>query len=238
MKNAVELAKRIYKEPETNWLSALEEINLHVIFRPVYKGEFNFKTPNQIVSFIILSYDNDSPWIDSRKDRRENKLSILQGIDVEPKSKVFKEIINYENDDIQEVILSYLINQTDARWQEVMSLLDYSSKMILYCNREVSEKNKVDVKIDENGNKKDVYEYLDPLEVSKINKEKGDLLLKAIEARKTAESLLKAMENDFQRVDAATQGDFGFTFSDPKKFDITSWEQRIRRRKQQLSVGS
>lgn len=232
MIKAVTLAQKIYKAPEENYLPELEALNLHVIFRPVFMSNFAIETLNKIVSFVILSYDNDSPWIDSRKDRRENKLSILQGIDVDTDSKVFKEILDYENEHIQEVILNYLISQTDSRWQEVMSLLDYSSKMILYCNKKVAEKNKVGTEKDGDGNIKDVFEYLDPLEVSKINKEKGDLLLKAIEARKTAEGLLKSMENDFQRVDHATQGDFGFTFSDPKKFDITSWEARLKRRKQ------
>lgn len=232
MKTAVDLAKKIYKEPEKNWLSELEEINIHVIFRPVYKENFQIEILNKIVSFVILAYDNDSPWLDSRKDRRENKLSILQGIDVDVKSKIFQQIINYENDKIQEVILNYLVSMTDARWQESMSLLDYSSKMILYCNREVREKNIVDTKIDENGAKVNIYEYIDPLDVSKINKEKGDLLLKAIAAREKGEQILKSIESDFQRVDAATQGDFNFVFSDVKKFNIMSWEDRIRKRRQ------
>jgi len=130
------------------------------------------------------------------------------------------------------VILNYLVSQTDARWQEIMSLLDYSSKMILYCNKRVTEKNKVGIEKDDDDNVKDIYQYLDPLEISRINKEKGDLLLKAIEARKKGEELLKSLENEFQRTDSATQGDFGFVFSDAKTFNVLSWEQRIRRRKQ------
>lgn len=235
MKTAIELAKKMYKEPEVNWLPALEEINLHIIFRPIYKEKFDFATPNRIVAFIILSYDNDSSWIDTRKDRLVNKISILEGIDANPNDKIFKDIINYENDKVQEVILKYLINQTDSRWQEIISLLDYSNKMILYCNKKVEEKNQVDVKYSEEGKPTNVYEYLDPIEVSKINKEKGDLLMKAIEARKTAEELLKQLENDFQKVDHATQVDFNFTFSDVKKYDVLSWEQRVRKRKQLLS---
>jgi len=53
MKTAVALAQKIYKDPENNWLLHLEEINLHVIFRPVYSSNFNIDTLNKIVSLVI-----------------------------------------------------------------------------------------------------------------------------------------------------------------------------------------
>jgi hypothetical protein len=234
MKTATALAKKLYDNPGKNWLPELELLNLHVIFRPLYKGYFQFDTPNKIVAFVILSYDNDSPWIDPRKDRNSNKISIIEGIDADPDTRVFKEILNYENSDVQEVILKYLVNQTDARWQEIMSLLDYSSKMMLFCNRQTNEKFKIGSKFNEETKEhKDEFEFLDPAEIAKVNQEKGKLLLQAIEARKKAEELLKSLESDFQKVDTATQGDFGFKFSDVK-FDILSWEQRVKKRKAAL----
>lgn len=233
MKTAVELAKRIYKDPEENWLSHLESLNLHKIFRPVYHHNFTIEIQNKIVAFIILAYDNDSPWIDPRKDRFENKLAILDGIEVERKSPVFKAILNYEDDKIQEVILNYLISQTDHRWYEIMSLLEYSNKTLLFCNRRTNDKFATGSSLNDATKAVEVdYEFLDPREIAAVNKEKGDLIKKAMEARKTADELLKSLESDFQKADHATQGDFGFAFTDPKKYDVLIWEQRIRKKKQ------
>jgi hypothetical protein len=233
MQKAVQLANKIYKAPENNWMQEMEDINIHTIFKPLFKGYFKFDIPNKIAAFIILAYDNDSQWIEPRKDRLINKKEILTGIGVDPSYKIYNQIINYEDDATQHVILNYLLFNTDARWQETISLLEYSNKMILFCNQRTSEKEKTGSSVDEEGSVNETFEYLDQSEIAKINKEKGDLLLKAIEARAKAESILKQMENDFQRTDSATQADFDFTFSNSKKFDITSWEHRIRKRKQE-----
>lgn len=232
MRKSVDLAKKIYKDPEANWLSHLEDLGLHKIFRPVYHHNFTIEVQNKIVAFIILAYDNDSPWIDPRKDRYENKLTILDNIDIDKKSPTFKAIINYEDDKIQEVILNYLLTNTDHRWYEVMTLLEYSNKTLLFCNRRTNDKFQIGSSLNKETNAVEVdYEFLDPREVAAVNKEKGDLIKKAMEARKTADEILKTMESDFQKIDHATQGDFAFAFSDPKKFDVMSWEQRVRKRK-------
>lgn len=230
--DAVELAKKIIKDLEKNWLPELELANLHTIFRPIYKHNLTILNLNAIVAFVILAYSEESPWLNPRKDRSINKQEILSGIGVDPDNRIYKEIINYENDNIQQVILNYLLFNTDARWQECISLLEYSNKMMLFCNQRTSEKQKTGTTEDKEKGEIDIFEYLDQSEVAKINKEKGDLLLKAIEARSKAEVILKKLETDFQKVDAGTQSDFGFTFSDVKKFDVMNWEDRIRRRKQ------
>ena len=77
MQRNIELAKKMYKDPETNWLSRLEDLNLHIIFRPIYTFNFKIEILNKVVAFIILAYDNNSEWIDIRKDRTQNKISIL-----------------------------------------------------------------------------------------------------------------------------------------------------------------
>lgn len=236
MRKAVDLAKKIYKDPEANWLSHLEEQNLHKIFRPIYHHNFTIEIQNKIVSFIILAYDNDSHWINPKKDRYENKLQILDGIDIEKKSPVFKAILNYDDDKIQEVILQYLMAQTDHRWYEVMTLLEYSNKTMMFCNRRTNEKFQVGSSLNEDTKAVEVnFEFLDPREIAAVNKEKGDLIKKAMEARKTADELLRTMESDYQKTDHATQGDFGFAFSDPKKYDPMSWEQRLRKRRAEQS---
>lgn len=230
---AVRLAQKIIKDIEKNWLSEIELLNLHTIFRPVYKHNLNILNLNAIVAFVILAYSEESPWLNPRRDRAINKAEILSGIGVDPENLIYKEIINYENDSIQQVILNYLLFNTDARWQEIISLLEYSNKMMLFCNQRTSDKQKIGTEEKEDKGTVDVFEYLNQSEIAKVNKEKGELLLKAIEARAKAETLLKTLENDFQKTDSSTQSDFGFTFSDVKKYDPLLWEHRIRKRKQE-----
>lgn len=229
--DAVDLAKKMMKGMEENWLPQLENINLHTVFRPIYTHNLAILHLNTIVVFIILAYSEESPWLNPRKDRLENKKEILAGIGVDPSHGIYKGIIHYENDAIQQVILKYLLFCTDARWREIVSLYEYHDKMFLFANQRTSEKEKTGTEKDKDGEVSDTYDYLDQSEIAKINKEKGDLLLKAIEARSKGDVMLKALENDFQKVDAATQSDFGFTFSDAKKYDPSVWEMRIRKRK-------
>lgn len=231
--DAISFAQKIIKNIEENHLTELELLNLHTIFRPVYKHNLTILNQNAIVAFIILAYSEESPWLNPRKDRLVNKEEILSGIGVDPSNRIYKEIINYENDAIQQVILNYLIFHTDSRWQECISLLEYANKMILFCNQRTSDKQKTGTTEDEDKGTIDTFEYLDQSEIAKINKEKGELLLKSMEARAKAEAILKLMETDFQKLDAATQSDFGFTFSDVKKYDPLIWEHRVRKRKQE-----
>jgi hypothetical protein len=225
------LAQKMLKDLEVNYLPDLELVNLHTIFRPVYKHNLTILNQNAIVAFVIFAYSEESPWLNPRKDRLTNKQEILSGIGVDPSHRIYKEIIEYQNDAIQQVILNYLLFCTDSRWQECISLLEYANKMILFCNQRTSDKQKTGEDIDKENQVTEVFEYLDQSEVAKINKEKGDLLLKAIEARNKADIILKQVENDFQKTDASTQGDFDFSFSNIKKFDVMSWEARIKRRR-------
>jgi len=52
MKKAVDLAKKIYKDPESNWMSHLEDINLHKVFRPVYHHNFTIEIQNKNCSCL------------------------------------------------------------------------------------------------------------------------------------------------------------------------------------------
>lgn len=228
----VELALKITKGLEENWLAQLELLNLHTIFRPVFKHNLTILNQNAIVAFIILAYSEESPWLNPRKDRLVNKKEILDGIGIDPNNRIYKEIINYENDTIQQVILNYLLFNTDTRWNEIISLLEYYNKMFIFCNQRTSDKEAIGSSVDDNGQVVEAFKFIDQLEMAKINKEKGELMLRAADARNKAETLLKALENEYQKTDTATMGDFGFQFSNPKTFDITSWEARLKRRKE------
>lgn len=224
------LGLRISKELEKNWLSELELLNLLIIFRPIYKHNLNISAQNTLVAFIILAYSEESPWINTRKDRNINKREIFEGLGASPDNRIYKEVLDYTNEDIHHVTLNYLMSQRDARWVQAASLLDYSDKMMLFCNQRTSEKQKTGTEENEDKGTVDVFEYLDQSEIAKINKEKGELLLKSIDARTKAESIIKSIENDYQKIDAVTQAEFGLSYTDVKT-NILSWESRLRARK-------
>lgn len=229
----ISLAQRMIKDLEANYLPDLEHLNLHIVFRPIYKHNLTILNLNAIVAFIILAYSEESPWLNPRKDRASNKAEILSGIGVSPDNPIYKEIIHYSNDSVQQVILNYLLFHVDGRFREIIDLLEYADKNFFFSNRRTADKKKTGESKDENGNVEEVYQYIDELEMAKINKEKGELMIRAQEAREKAEKLLKQLEVDYQKTDSATNGDFGFSFSNPKDFKIERWEDRIRRRKEQ-----
>lgn len=229
----VSLAKRIIKDLEGNWIPHLEDINLITVFRPIYKHNLTILNQNAIVTFIIMAYSEESPWINPRKDRLQNKKEILQGIGVDPKNRIYDEILNYANDSIQQVILNFLLFHVDGRFREIIDLLEYADKNFFFCNRRTADKKKVGETKDKDGNPEELYEYIDELEMARVNKEKGELMIRAQEARERAEKLLKQLETDYQKIDTATNGDYGFLFSNPKDFNIESWEHRVLRRKKE-----
>lgn len=230
--DSILLAQKMLKDLEANYLPDLELANLHTIFRPVYKHNLTILNQNAIVAFVIFAYSEESPWLNPRKDRLINKQEILSGIGVDPDNRIYKEIINYENDAIQQVILNYLLFQQDARFVEIISLLEYSNKMILFCNQRTSEKEQTGTSVNKEGEVTENFEYLDQSEIAKINKEKGALLLTAIEARAKAEGLIKTIEQDYQKLDSVMQSEFGFAFTNTK-IDVLSWESRLRARRNQ-----
>lgn len=230
--DSIDLAKKMSKDLDRNYLPELELANLHTIFRPIYKHNLTIGAQNTIVAFIIFSYSEDSPWLNPRKDRNTNKREILEGLGADPDNRIYKEILDYTNDSIHDVTISYLMFQKDSRWVQIASLLDYSDKMMLFGNQRTSEKQKTGTSETEEKGMIDVFEYLDQSEIAKINKEKGELLLKAIDARTKAESLIKAIENDYQKLDAVTNAEFGISFTDTK-VDILSWESRLKARRAQ-----
>lgn len=237
MSKATDLAKKIMKAPEENWLLHLEDVNLHVDFGPIYKLGYSQKISNTITVFIILSYDSSSEWINLNRDRYEDKIQILKGIGLTEKdgtfNSIFKPILEYENDEVQEVIVNFLLNHTDHRWQEIHSLLDYATKNIRYTNKRTSDKLKTGtIMDDETKQLEDTYQDIDEKTMIMIRTEKGKLLATAIDNRRKADEILIKIKADFVKTDHAVQSDFGFSFTDTakEKIDFYSWRQYIRNR--------
>lgn len=207
----------------------LEEINLHTIFSPVFESDVSFEAMNVIVCFVIFAYDNDSPWINIKQDRYENKIKILKGLSADITEQLFLSLAMNENSMVNDVIGEYLSEQVDWRWQTVFSHLDYHAKMIRFANKNTDEKKSWE-ELNKDGNAVKLHEEYDVTTITKINKEKGDLLAKAIEARERADKLLLEMRKEYVNADHAVQQDFNFSITDEKKIDPYSWKQWIQRR--------
>lgn len=229
----IEIGKAISKDLGKNWVSQLEDANLYKLFEPIYKLTFSIETLNSIVAYCILAYDNESQWIDIRKDRYENKYKILKSLDCDIESEIFEEILRNGNEIINDVILHYLSELTDWRWQTVFTLLDYHANMIRFVNQK-TDAEKTFNKLNKEGDVKTLTEDYDIDTITKVNKQKGELLDQAIQSREKADKLLMEIRKDFVSTDTAVQADFGFSFSDTskKKIDIYSWKDFIASRNQ------
>jgi hypothetical protein len=226
MVKAVELSKKISKDLEKNWLPELEEINLHKLFEPVYRLSGNISQLNAIVAYIILAYDNDSSWLNIKADRYSNKLKIINSIS-DDKSALILSVIENENESVNDVIANYLENQTTWKWKAIMSLLDFYINTMRFVNQKTETEKTFD-KINKEGEVKQLTQDYDIDVVTKVQKQKGELLEQAIDARTKADSLLSEIKKEFVQLDHAVQGDFAFEMTDEKRIDPMSWRAFIR----------
>jgi len=231
MIKSIEACRKIMKSPDSSGYPILNEINLHTIFETVYEMKYSLPVINSIVSFVIYAFDPDSHWLDFKKDRIENKIRIIEGLGQSKDKEPFNKILNGTDDKINEVILSYLINLTDWRWQTIFTLLDYHAKMIRFVQDKVDSEKSYDA-FDKDGQKHTLTEEIDLDKITKVNKQKGELLDQAISARKKADDLFSEIRKDFVAVDIATQSDLNFTFTETakEKIDILSWREFIKDR--------
>lgn len=232
MQKAVDLAKKISQDLEKNWLPEIEENGLLSIFQPVFNLNLSLINGNILSAFVIYAYHPDSPKLDIRKDRYENKSSILLAIGGDINSELFQDILSNSNEDFNNIVLKFLEALTDWRWQTIFSLLDYHSNMLRFANQKTESEKKMD-KINKEGEVKELIQEYDIDTVAKVNKQKGELLELAIKSRERAERLLDEIKKDFVSTDTAVQADLGFVFTDTakEKIDILSWRSYIKRTK-------
>jgi hypothetical protein len=235
----IEVCKKISQNLNESGFPLLKEVNLHTVFEPLYDMNFKLNETNALVCFIIFAYDPDSSWLDLRKDRIENKHRIIEGLGMNPIHSPFDKVLNGENEKISDICLNFLLNLTDWRWQTVFSLLEYHAKMIRYCYQNTESEMSFE-KLDGEGQKQTLFEDLDEDKVSKINKNKGELLELAIKRRKQADELLSEIRKDFVNTDASTNADFGFMFSETakEKVDILSWRHFIKARNERKPTSA
>lgn len=235
MQKAIDLVKKIRKNPDQSWMDYLEEINLHMLFRPVFLLPSNIETLNKILCYIVLAYDNDSSWLNINQDRKENKLRILSSLEVDTSSNLFVSIMQNEHDEVNKVIIEYLIEQTTWEWQMVMSNLDYSQNMLRFVMKKTDTEKTFD-QANKDGQVETMTEEYDITKITKVNKEKDDLLKAAADARARADEFLAKIKAKYVKLDHAVQQDFNFEMTDEKNIDPMSWKQFIEHRNRRLAV--
>lgn len=224
--NRIELAKKIKSGIEENHLALLEEENLLHIFRPVYKLQNNIRSLNALVVYIVYAYTNESPWLDVRKDRLENKKNILSGLEIKM-DDFFKKIIDCEHGTVNEVIADWLTDQATWQFRQVLVDLDYHQRMMKFVGQHTDSERQWD-ELNKDGEKHTLTEEYNLDTVAKINKEKGLLLKQAMEARERADETLRKLKKDFVQLENAVQQDFDFSITDEKKIDPMSWKDFIK----------
>jgi len=232
MIKAIELAKLISKEPELSYAAGLEDINLHKTFEPIYTLKVPSRLANIIVAYIIFAFDNDSNWLNLKQDRIENKWRILKSLGIEDKSTTFNEIVHNDNEIVNDVVASYLESQANWKFIAILNLLDWSANNMRFATQKTAEERLVEIKkkkSDEGDNSpsNEMQDY-DIDVITRVNKQKGELLTQSIEKRKQADELISELKKEFVQLDNALQQDFGFEMTDEKKIDPMSWRHFIK----------
>lgn len=237
MKAAIELAKRISKQLDKNWLPELEEINLHKIFSPVYALQNgNLISMNTAIAYIVFSYDNDSTWLNLKQDRTYNKMQILKGLTNDFSSSFFIDIIENENDTINDVIASYIESQASWKFKHILHQLDFYTKTMKFVNQKTEEERTID-KMNKEGEVKSLTQEYNIDTLAKVNKTKGELLTSALKAREDADRLLTEVKKEFVQIENAVQSDFGFSITEETKINPESWRDFIRHTLPQWKVN-
>lgn len=229
MNKAIEAARVLAKNPESNHIDYLKEANLFNCFEDIYKLNIKSSDANLISAYLIYAYDPDSLKLDIRKDRYENKLEIISSLGLDTNLEIVQQILSNENQDFNNCVLMYLEKLTNWRWPTIYSLLDYHSNMIRFANQKTEEEKSFD-KMNKEGEVKTLLQSYDIDTIAKVNIQKSDIFKRAIEARKNADELLEDIRKEFMPTDTVVQADLGFTFTETakKKVNILSWREYIR----------
>lgn len=229
MLKAIDKIRSLSKEMDKNWLPDLEEINLHKIFEPIYRLNFNISNINSIIGFIVLSYDNDSSWLNLKQDRYDNKIKILRSLTEDYRLSQFEEIAKNENDTVNEVIGEYLIEQATWKWRQIMVSLDFHSNTLRFVSQKMDTEKRTD-KLNKDEKKVTLVEEYDIELLVKVSRQKGELLEQALKARRDADLLLSEIRKEFVQMDNAVQSDFNFSPTDEKRINPESWRDYIKDR--------
>lgn len=209
MIKAIEVAKKISKNLESDNYELLESAGLHKIFEPLLNLNlgYDLTTCNTIIAFIIYSYDQNSTWIEINSDRQSDKIKILEGLNADHKKQPYSDILSQSVLEVKEVIFEYLKSMISWKWRTIMICLDIYQQSLQAIGEPIKSQ--------------------DELDIEKIKKERYANLREGMRNREVSENLLKEIQSEYVKADRATQQDFGFETTSEKNIDPLSWRQFI-----------
>ena len=130
MRKAIELAKKISINIQSDNTELLKEYNFHVVFEQITETTLSDLIKNTLIAAIIYGYDNDSKWIDTRVDGITNNKNIMIGLGADFKNPTIKDFINLSHEPSLECIGNFLDRLPDWRFRHGYRLrLQYTKTM-------------------------------------------------------------------------------------------------------------
>ena len=130
MRKAIELAKKISINIQSDNTELLREYNFHVVFEQITETTLSDLIKNTLIAAIIYGYDNDSKWIDTRVDGITNNKNIMIGLGADFKNPTIKDFINLSHEPSLECIGNFLDRLPDWRFRHGYRLrLQYTKTM-------------------------------------------------------------------------------------------------------------
>lgn len=204
-----------------DWKPALEDINVYEDIKKLYAMKWPTKFCNGVLAFIVMSYDNESGWIELHKDRWENKYKIASRLELNIKDKKVKDIVENNNTTVNNTVAWFMEYQKDWRWDSIMTYFEYHSEMMRFGSIKTQEQIVVG---EEEGGKK-VLSDVSIDEQAKGNFRKGVNIEKAVEMRRKGEELLEEIRQQFVTVDTVMEKEGRRRMTDST--NIESWEHFI-----------
>jgi hypothetical protein len=228
MSKALDLIWKLKATMTEDWQDELERKNLLEDFKPLYKIEgWSRRMANTVVAFIVLAYDNDSGWVEIRKDRYENKYKIMQRLGGDIADDAIIRVVEGENDVVEQVVNWYLYDYLpDWRWGSILAGMQYHSEMMKFANQKTKDK---EVGGFEKESGKALYTDIPTKDIAKANVDKGALIEQALKRRKEADELYEQIRKEFMTVDKISEKEGRRKVTDIK--DILSHEKWLNGKK-------
>jgi len=217
MRKAIELAKKISINIQSDNTELLREYNFHVVFEQITETPLSDLIKNTLIAAIIYGYDNDSKWIDTRVDGITNNKNIMIGLGADLKNSTIKDFINLSHEPSLECIGNFLERLSDWRFRHSARLRDsYTMTM------NQPSPNLTDVDEEKKG-------------MAFVNW--GKAMDSAKRQMIDAQQMIAEIEKDYLTTNSKTESDFGVSFTqksldmfndENKKINIESWRDYIK----------
>lgn len=212
---------RLKQDMAGDWKPLLSDINIYEDVKKLYGLKWTTEFCNRVLAFIVMSYDNQSAWIEIHKDRWDNKYKIASRLGLNIKDRKVKDIVENNNATVNGIVAWFMEYQKDWRWDSIMTYFEYHSEMMRFGSIKTQEQIVVG---EEEGGKKMLSDVsID--EQAKGNFRKGVNIEKAVDMRRKGEELLEEIKREYVNIDTALFKEHKLTMTGA--YDIESWETFI-----------